>query len=233
MVNLAIISDIRIYREGLSHILDEIDFIKVVAAKENQNQLVELIEQQNIDIVMIDARVIEDSMILSQITENFPGLKIIVFAIPSNTAVFPVCVDSGVSGYLPINATIEDLIEAIEFVYRDRFYCSNNLVKNIFKRSREPISSVSQELKEASSSSLIASLTKRERQLVSLIVDGLSNKEIAKHLNIEISTVKNHVHNILFKLGAESRTQVARIVRENSHSYKSRSLDLDLSLHSI
>jgi DNA-binding NarL/FixJ family response regulator len=71
-------------------------------------------------------------------------------------------------------------------------------------------------------------LTRRERQIAGLLSHGLSNKQIARDLSIELSTVKNHVHNILVKVGAHSRTQAVLILQNSLLSPGSRSLDLEL-----
>lgn len=227
MISVAIMSDIRLFREGISRILDEVDFIKINGASENHKDTLDLLVLNSIDLVLIDMRVADSFNTVSTIIQKYPDIKIIVIAVPENDENYLYCVESGITGYLSKESTIDELVEAVRTVDGGGTYCSALITKYILRSVRNK--KCGTKIKDTKINHL-NSLTQREKQIVKYLAAGMSNKKIAKTLTIELSTVKNHVHNILMKMGVESRSQVACLLQEHVFSQKSRSLDLDLQL---
>lgn len=227
MTNCVIVSDIRLYRDGLGVMLDEVDDITVTGVVESLCELSKTLEAGFIDVLLLDMRMQEISAFINAATKKYMDIKIIVIAVPQDDELYLSCVNSGVAGYLSNESTIAELVEAIITVAKGGLYCPCGITQNIVnsvkhQHDREIINE-----EKPGYSNQINTLTQREAQIVKLMAGGMSNKTIAKSLTIELSTVKNHVHNILVKMGLESRAQVACLLQENIFTLKSRSLDLD------
>ena len=227
MTNLAIVSDIRLYREGLGRILNEIDGICVIDVIDSHKKILKLLETKYLDVILLDMRMPDNCLIISSLTKKFFKIKIIVIAVPDVDESYLLCAESGIAGYLSKESTIEDLVDAIKAVGQGDLYCPCNITQYILnsvkhRREGNKINAV-----KLNDSNILGSLTQREEQIVKLVADGMSNKKIANTLNIELSTVKNHVHNILVKLGIDSRSQIASMLQKKLFSQKNRSIDLD------
>ena len=119
------------------------------------------------------------------------------------------CAAAGLSGYVPSSASAADLAIAAQQVGLGETVCSATMARGLFRHLREISLG-----RFATPSD--AELTARQRQIVRLIGEGLSNKEIARRLNLGASTVKNHVHEILGRLQVTSRAAAAAHVRRNA-----------------
>lgn len=212
MINLAILSDIRLYCDGIRELLERTDTISVAGIAQNSDEILTLLENVHIDVILINIQLTTCNEVLALFTKKHVDAKIIVlndFAAGNYNLTH--C-NSNINGFLSSNSTIEELLEAIETVInKDSVYCSDNIAQ-IALSSRGS----QRERADTAQFSHVGSfddLTRRETQIIDLLVQGLSNKQISKVLAIEISTVKNHVHNILVKLGVESRARVACMFR--------------------
>jgi len=110
-------------------------------------------------------------------------------------------IEAGASGYTLKQSSLNDLLDAIEIVYRGEAVCSPRVAYSVFARIAQLAQSNSTHNENSST------LTIREEEILQLIVKGLTNKQIADKLYISFPTVKNHVHNILEKLGIRSRAE--------------------------
>jgi two-component system nitrate/nitrite response regulator NarL len=113
-------------------------------------------------------------------------------------------VEAGVAGYVPKEASVADLVSTLECVSRGEMPCSPRVAAGLSRRIAE--------LAPDLDSLQRTSLTVRERQVLALVADDLSNKEIAQRLCIEVTTVKNHVHNMLEKLQVPTRHDAVALV---------------------
>ena len=132
-----------------------------------------------------------------------------MIGVPDTEADILSCIEvGGVSGYLTKEGSIGDLINNIKAIMRDEALCSPRIASQAFSR----IARLAHQVNE-SWSGQSPHLTFREMEIVKSIDEGLSNKEIAVRLHIEVSTVKNHVHNILDKLKLQDRRSAVRFVK--------------------
>jgi DNA-binding NarL/FixJ family response regulator len=127
------------------------------------------------------------------------------------------CAQAGIAGYVPREGTLDDLIAALHGAARGEAFCSPRIVAVLLRR----IADLSIEWQPLAAA---GRLTARELEIVDLIDRGLTNREIAEGLSIEVATVKNHVHNILEKLQIHRRHDAAARIR--SHR-RLRSIELD------
>lgn len=124
--------------------------------------------------------------------------KILAFAVDEIGADIIECAEAGAAGYVTADASIDDLVMAIERIARSELVCSPRIAAQLFGRISERGERWSVEAK---------TLTSRERQVLECLRQGKSNKEIARTLNIAEATVKNHVHHLLEKLDVTTRAQ--------------------------
>ena len=137
------------------------------------------------------------------------GMKTIVVGVPNTEEDILACIEGeGAAGYLLIDSSLDDLIGNIKAVMNGETLCSPRVASLAFDR----VSALTRQI-ESRQVGDRARLTKRETEIVRLIDEGLTNKEIAAHLHIEVSTVKNHVHNILDKLHLHNRYSAVRHVK--------------------
>jgi len=170
------------------------------------------------DIVLLDLGLYSQNSlaIVKQIKKGDQEIKIIIMDLAPVQKDVLDFVQAGVSGFILKDANIEDFYSTIRSVAKGDKILPPNLANSLFSQI------VEHALSEISPSLIIESvcMTKRERQVVELIADGLTNKEIAQKLHLSTYTVKSHVHNILEKLSLHTRVQVANYAHI-SDSYKS------------
>ena len=114
--------------------------------------------------------------------------------------------EAGIAGFVTSDASVAELVAAIESVARGEALCTPSVTAALMRR----LASLARSWAEADP---IEPLTAREREILELIDEGLSNKQIAQRLRIELPTVKNHVHRILGKLGVHRRARPPRCAR--------------------
>ncbi|NGZ08787.1 MAG: response regulator transcription factor [Nitrospira sp. LK70] len=140
------------------------------------------------------------------------GVKTIMIGVPDKEEDILACIEGvGAAGYLLMDASLEDLIQNIRAVMKGETLCSPRVASLTFDR----VSVLARQVGTARAPTPVGmGLTRREAEIVRLIEVGLSNKEIAVRLHIEVSTVKNHVHNILDKLQLHNRHSAVNYIKE-------------------
>ncbi|MDQ5821587.1 MAG: response regulator transcription factor, partial [Actinomycetota bacterium] len=136
-----------------------------------------------------------------------PGTMVVALGVTeADDDVLPLA-EAGVAGYVTRDGTVDDLLATVESVAAGETICSPRITATLLRR----VALLARDRGAAAEAK--RGLTHREREIVDLIDEGLSNKEIAVRLRIELATVKNHVHNILDKLHVRRRAEAAAAVR--------------------
>lgn len=216
-ISILVVEDNRLLREGIEIMLKKQSDMKVAATVGNGENILEMLDELNPHILLLDLGLrSQNSLAIVKLTkENFPEIKIIVMdLIPLQNDVMEF-VQEGVSGFILKDANITDFYQTIRSVFKGNKVLPTNLVTSLFSQIVELA------IKEAKPSVIIESIrmTKREHQVIELISQGFTNKEIAQKIHLSTHTVKSHVHNILEKLSLHSRIQVANYAHI-SQSYK-------------
>ncbi|HEX5433589.1 MAG TPA: response regulator transcription factor [Candidatus Angelobacter sp.] len=140
---------------------------------------------------------------IRQAQADFPKSKILLLGAQANNSDLLIFIEEGARAFVPASNGIIDLVEALDMLGKNETLCSGQIANLVVKT----IHRLTQEHPPANG----AALTAREKEILQLIRDGLSNKEIANRLHIAPSTVKNHVHHLLEKLKLRSRHDAAWI----------------------
>ena len=216
-ISILIIEDNRLLRDGIASILKKQPDMRVVATFGNGENVLLMMDKHKPNVVLLDLGLQnQNSLEIVKLTnQHFPKSKIIVMdLIPLQADVFEF-VHAGVSGFTLKDASIAEFLKTIRSVYQGARVLPPHLTGSLFSQI------VDHAINGSKPSAIVESvrLTKRERQVIALIADGSTNKEIAQKLHLSTYTVKSHVHNILEKLALNSRLQIAKQAHL-SDSYK-------------
>jgi len=207
-ISILLIEDNRLLREGIYALLKKQSDMHVVATVGNGENILALIGKLKPKIVMLDLGLRSQNSleIVKLVKTNFQETKIIVMdLIPSQTDIFEF-VQAGVSGFMLKDINVSEFLKTIRSVYQGTRVLPPNLTGSLFSQIVEhAINGTKPAVIEES-----VRMTKRERQVIELIADGSTNKEIAQKLHLSPYTVKSHVHNILEKLALNTRVQIAK-----------------------
>jgi DNA-binding NarL/FixJ family response regulator len=200
-----LLSDVRLYREGLLWSLSRQDAFEVIGAADFSEPTLATLVELSPDVVILDVGTGAGFAMAKTLNSSLPDAKLVAFAVSEVDHVILACAEAGISGYVAPTGSEQDLIAAIGSALRGELYCSPRIAHLLFRR----VGALSARLVGAPEAE---PLTRRERQILDLVGDGMSNKEIGRALRISNATVKNHVHNILEKLQVDRRGQaVARL----------------------
>jgi two-component system nitrate/nitrite response regulator NarL len=207
MIRLAIVADIRLYREGLAECLGRRDGFEVVCTASTPTQAWIGISELHPDTLLVDMAIDESRAAILHLMDLAPGTHIVALGVADVEGDVLACAEAGAAGYVPRDGSIEDLVAAIQCAARGELLCSPRMAGSLLRR-------VAALAAEQGHHPPALALTGREREVVRLIDQGLSNKEIARQLGIEVATVKNHVHNLLEKLQVHRRSEAAACLRD-------------------
>jgi len=199
----------RLLREALSRMLTKNGEIEVIAGS-STGPVQEAVLRQEAEIMLLSSKgnLDEDLSAIRKIRSDWPGILILLIDVASDDASFLQCIRAGVRGYLPRDASADEVVEAVHAVHEGKAVCPGALCAALFRYlEREatsfPSASVHQRL----------GLTRREQQLIPLIAEGLTNKEIANRFCLSEQTVKNHLYRMKQKIGAGDRLGIVQVCR--------------------
>jgi two-component system nitrate/nitrite response regulator NarL len=195
-MRVAIVADIRFYREGLAELLTR-HGIEVVGTADGQAGLERVLALRP-ELALVDTAIPDGTATLRLLTETAPQVGVVAIGVPETDGHVLACAEAGIAGYVPREGTLEDLVTTMGHVARGERLCSPGFTAGLLHR----VAAVAAE-------QCPGALTTRELQIVALIDQGLTNQQIARRLCIQLSTVKNHVHNILEKLRVRRRADAA------------------------
>ena len=211
-MNVIIVDDHQIVRDGISVLLMKTEDINIIGEASNGEQLLLLLKNIIPDIIILDISMPKISGIeLSKIIkETYPKIKIIIFSSHTEGENVVHALEAGAKGILPKNTIREELIEALRSVYGGKEFISKYIPYSTFINHIK-----STKAHKDSKKVLEDVLSTREIEILKLIVDGKSNKEISELLFISQRTVEKHKSNILNKLEMKSVVDLVKYAIKN------------------
>lgn len=210
---VALIEDNRLLREGLTHLLNRIPGLEVVAT-DSDDPLLRLVQRPP-HVVLLDMSLEgRDSLaLLRRVGDELPEARVIVMdLLPAQEDVHDF-IQAGVYGFVMKDASLDDLVDTIRAVAGGAHVLPSGLTGSLFSRiAGEAVARLGPRAVDD------VRMTPREQEVVGLIAQGLSNKQIAARLALSAHTVKSHVRNVMEKLALHTRLQIAAWAHEEGES---------------
>ena len=205
-INILLIEDNRLLREGIKALVHAQPDLRIVGASEGNHNTMLQARSLKADVVLLDLGLQnEDGLhIVRTLTREMPHTKVIGMGlIPSQLDIIEI-VEAGAAGFILKDASIAEFLETIRSVGRGEKVLPPLLTGSLFTHVVEhALRRGKKKLSEA------VRMTVREREIIILIAEGMSNKAIAEKLNLSTYTIKSHVHNVMEKLALHTRLQIA------------------------
>jgi two-component system, NarL family, nitrate/nitrite response regulator NarL len=221
-IRVFVVAEVRLYRDGLSDVIARNGRFEVVGSSRDVSTAIASVGVRPPDVVLVSTGLPANLEWIRRLADTLPDAAVVALAVPEIAEDVITWVEAGASAFLTTDASLNDLLATIEDAHRQEAHCSPRMLAALLKRLRTP--------RSAPPEAKAVNLTMRERQIGGLLASGMSNKEIASQLQIEVTTVKNHVHNILEKLGVKGRSEVAVMFAQTGPRSRSTGRQ-DLDLH--
>jgi two-component system nitrate/nitrite response regulator NarL len=222
-VRVVIASRVRVYRDGLAVVLRAQAGVEVVGTAPGPAEVLATALRTRPNVVLLDLAMEGDPGRVRAMANRLPA-PVVVLGVEDEDADILAWVESGIAGFVTRDGALTDLVAAVKSAARGELHISPTVAYGMLRR----LSALASEPRAPEPTRVL--LTQRELQVVRLIDGGLSNKEIAARLGVALSTVKNHVHNILEKLQVMRRQQAPSAVRRWANGHEAQSgWVLDLS----
>jgi NarL family two-component system response regulator LiaR len=203
-IRVMLVDDHPMVRRGLATILMVFDDLKLVGEAESGEAAVKLCAKVLPDVILMDMSlpVMDGATATQTIRQQFPQTQILVLTSFKEGKVIKQALEAGAIGYLLKDVSADDLVRAIRAAYAGRATLSPEAAQALVASSSlPPVPGLD--------------LTEREREVLTLMIDGLNNTQIAGRLTVSPSTIKSHVSHILSKLGVTNRTEAVTLALRN------------------
>jgi two-component system response regulator DevR len=202
-LRILLVDDHEVVRLGLATLLEDIPGVIVVGEAGSAREAMIACERLDPDLVILDIRLPDQTGVdvCRRITERWPDMRVIMLTSYTNDDLIAEAVLAGASGYVLKQVGNEELLRAIEAVRRGEALLDPQVTQRVLQRMRQ-----TERLLDASA---FYDLSKRELEVLHLVSQGKSNREIAQVLSVSEKTVRNHVSSVLNKLGLNNRIELA------------------------
>ena len=222
---ILIADDHPLMRESLRQVLNRCEGLEIVGEAQNGAEALELCHALRPDLVLMDARMPEmDGLEATcEIKRELPSTVVLILTAFENPKYLFEALKAGASGYVLKSAPPQQIVESVRRVLAGEPTLNQEVAMRLFlrlieekQRKDEPIDFASprEPFEERQEPPVVEPLTQREVEVLTLLARGQTNREIAEHLFISVSTVKNHVHRVITKLGASDRVQAVTLAIE-------------------
>jgi two-component system nitrate/nitrite response regulator NarL len=203
---LLVVVDVRAYLEGIIVHLNNCPGLQIIGTGASIQDVLEMTPRLRPKIVLLDMALDHSLAATRRLRQLVPETRVIALAVTEADASVIACAEAGAAGYVPRQASLAELTTILISAARGEALCPPRITAALLQR----VESLAAERRGPPCDAV---LTPREKEILALIDDGLSNKQIAQRLFIEVPTVKNHVHNILEKLNVSRRSEAAAQAR--------------------
>lgn len=203
-IRVMLVDDHTMVRKGLTTFLNVFDDLQLVGEAENGADAIKICGEVLPDVVLMDMIMpdMDGAVATNLIRQKYPNVQILVLTSFKEGELIKKALEAGAIGYLLKDVSADDLGKAIRSAYVGRATLSPEVAQSLVETTNlPPVPGLD--------------LTEREREVLTLMVEGLSNTQIAGRLGVSSSTIKSHVSNILSKFGVASRTEAVALALRN------------------
>ncbi len=208
MARIVIADDHAIVRAGLRSLIHDEIGLDLVGEAAGGYEAIDLVQKNRPDVLVLDISMpdLDGISITRKLKPDFPSLNILILTLHEDEALVREAIKAGASGYILKKAAETELISAIQVILRGDMYIDPSMLRSLFSESKS--GPPQQDLPAEN-------LTPRETEILKLIVEGYTNRQISEQLTISIRTVEGHRGNISDKLGLHSRLELVRYARQH------------------
>ena len=205
IIKVMIVDDHMLVRDGINLLLSTFDDIQVISVVDSGDKALGLCKQEQPDVILMDMVMPNQDgpESIEYILKNFPEIKVIALTSFVEEDLVVRSIQAGAIGYLLKNVSADKLAEAIRAATLGQSTIESTAAQILLQASHKP-------------AQVGDNLTERERQVLALIAEGMTNKEIAQQLSLSHGTVRVYVSHVLAKLGVSNRTEAARLALEHN-----------------
>ena len=202
-IRILICDDHTLFVEGVKAMLRNELSLEIVGEARDGRQAVELVKQLKPDIILMDVSMPDMNGFdaTRRVHESNSNVKVLILTMHDEEELVARCLEAGAAGYIIKDAPASQLLYAIETVQKGERYLSPNVLKKVVdgyvKNTNRPQTSYDR-------------LTSREREILKLLAEGLTVKEIAVRLNLSVKTVEVHKHNLMKKIDVHDKTELIK-----------------------
>jgi DNA-binding NarL/FixJ family response regulator len=209
-IRVFVAAENRLLREALARVLTKGAGIEVIATDSAAPFHTDALLDAQPDILLLNSRgsLEEDLSAIQEVRTAAPAVRILLIGMAKDEREFLQCVRAGISGYLLRDASASEVLQGVRSVAAREAVCPGVLCAALFRYFQADASGL-----PCTSSKRRMGLSRRELQLIPLIAQGLTNKEIANHFSLSEQTVKNHLYRMKHKIGAEDRLEMVQLYR--------------------
>jgi two-component system, NarL family, nitrate/nitrite response regulator NarL len=211
--NVYVVAENRLLRETLVRLFRKRGDLSVVGENSYSGSTTEHVASAQSDLLLLDCfnpnHKSED--LICDLRESVPQLKVVLFGMDEDADIFLQAVRLGINGYVLKSASAAELTDAVRLVAQGEAVCPPRFCKILFQAIA--CESSQKTAIEEQRAGMRLELTQRQRQLMSLVAMGQSNKEIAANLNLSEFTVKNHIYRVMKQLDAQNRHEAVTLIR--------------------
>ena len=209
-IRVFVAAENRLLREALARVLCKGGCIEVSVTDSAAPFHTDALVEANPDILLLTSRgsLDEDLAAIQEVHAAAPAVRILLIGMAKDDREFLQCVRAGISGYLLRDASATEVLQGVQAVFAGEAVCPGALCAALFRYFQSDAAGL-----PCVSGRRRLGLSRRELQLIPLIAQGLTNKEIANHFSLSEQTVKNHLYRMKHKIGAEDRLEIVQLYR--------------------
>lgn len=212
-IKIVLADDHMVVRSGIKNLLEEESNIKVIGEASNGEEALKVVQELKPDLLIIDIRMpvmtgLEATQRLSEIS---PGTRSLILSMHDDEEYILKSIESGASGYLLKDTSKPEFVKAIKVIYEGGKYFSGDISKVLVNSY---LNVKDRKAAQAAPSGRSYDITKREKQILRMIADGIGNKEIAEQLGKSIRTIETHRFNIMKKLKVNNVVELLKKIDE-------------------
>jgi DNA-binding NarL/FixJ family response regulator len=212
VMNIYVVAENRLLRESLVRLFRKRGDLSVAGQASYSESTPEQIVAAQAELLLLDCLDPNHKShdLICDLRESVPHIKVVLFGMDEDSDIFLQAVRLGVNGYVLKKASASELVDAVRSVAQGEAICPAKFCKVLFHALA---SETNQQAAIAEQRAMRFELTQRQRQLMSLVAMGLSNKEIAANLNLSEFTVKNHIYRVMKHVDAQNRHEACSLIR--------------------